>query len=116
MDDVRRYKMLKPIGFISKITDKEGIVRESVIYYDKRDNAPIMKWRIPKSECKPENKKIPSILVLEYPKKGFHAHFYTDSSTNEIHADIKNEKKNLRKPIEFNLNVLRNKIMKKKGL
>ncbi len=108
--------MIKPIGFISKITDKEGVVHELVIYYNKRDKAPIMKWRIPKSECKPENKKIPSILVLEYPKKGFHTHFYTDSSTNEIHANIKNEENGLRKPIESNLNALRTKIMKEKGL
>jgi len=108
--------MIKPIGFISKITNKEGVVHESVIYYDKRDKSPIMKWRIPKGECKPKNKKIPSILVLAYPKKGSHAHFYTDSSTNEIHANIKNEKKGLRKPIEADLNALRNKIMKEKGL
>lgn len=108
--------MIKPIGFISKITDKKGIVHESVIYYDKKDKARIMKWRIPKSECKPKNKKIPGILVLEYPKKGFHVHFYKDSSTNEIRADIKNEKTELRRPIEADLNALRNKIMKEKGL
>ncbi len=84
------------------MSKKDDTLFHGIYLYETKKEKPIARLKVIKN-------KVPSLLILEEPKKGFHRHYYFDNKTGKVKGHIKDEKTKKKKEINESFQEFRNK-------
>lgn len=89
------------------MSKKDNLLFYGIYLYDTKEEVEISKLKVID-----KNKSIPTLLVLNEPKQGFHKHYFLDRETKKLRAHIKNEKTERRENIDETFQEFRNNKIK----